>query len=146
MKELVTTALFSNPPASILAQPNNLKPNAEPTTTLKSHSRKQSLSAATVTTEDDSTILIQSCKSVEEIIRQRLLRREAVEDDADDAFFVADLGEVVRQYNQWTGLLPRIEPFFAMKCNPDPMVVKLMSTLKTGFDCASKVGLLFYII
>ncbi|KAJ1810447.1 Ornithine decarboxylase [Coemansia sp. RSA 2598] len=61
--------------------------------------------------------------------------------DAEDAFFVADLGEVQRQFAQWTQLLPRIQPFFAIKCNPDPLVVKLLARLGAGFDCASKAEL-----
>lgn len=28
--------------------------------------------------------------------------------------------------------------FLAVKCNPDPMVVKMLAALGTGFDCASK--------
>ncbi|RKP34875.1 pyridoxal-dependent decarboxylase [Dimargaris cristalligena] len=58
--------------------------------------------------------------------------------EAEDAFFVADLGEVYRQYLQWRQLLPRVEPFYAVKCNPDPSVIRLMVKLGIGFDCASR--------
>lgn len=57
---------------------------------------------------------------------------------ADDAFFVADIGDTIRQYDQWRRLLPRVQPFFAMKCNPDPVIVSLLASLGCGFDCASK--------
>lgn len=30
----------------------------------------------------------------------------------EDAFFIADLGEITRQYRRWMHLLPRIEPFY----------------------------------
>lgn len=30
-----------------------------------------------------------------------------------------------------------VEPFYAMKCNPDPVIVKLLATLGCGFDCAT---------
>ena len=36
-------------------------------------------------------------------------------DDADEyenAFFVADLGDVTRQYHQWRSMLSRVEPFY----------------------------------
>ncbi|KAI8987262.1 ornithine decarboxylase [Mycotypha africana] len=59
-------------------------------------------------------------------------------DHDENAFFVADLGEVIRQFVRWKTLLPRIEPFYAVKCNPDLMVVKLLASLGLGFDCASK--------
>lgn len=63
-------------------------------------------------------------------------------DDCDagdeDAFFVADLGDVYRQHLRWKKHLGRIIPHFAVKCNPDPMVIRLLAALGTGFDCASK--------
>ena len=31
-----------------------------------------------------------------------------------------------------------VEPFYAMKCNPDPVIVRLLATLGCGFDCATK--------
>ncbi|KAI8594757.1 pyridoxal-dependent decarboxylase [Dissophora ornata] len=63
---------------------------------------------------------------------------ESEDAEAENAFYVADLGEVYRQHLRWKALLPRIEPFFAMKCNPDPMVMHLLASLGAGFDCASK--------
>jgi ornithine decarboxylase len=43
----------------------------------------------------------------------------------------------VRQYEQWTTLLPRVKPFYAVKCNPDPGLVKTLAHIGAGFDCAS---------
>ncbi|PIL28106.1 hypothetical protein GSI_09757 [Ganoderma sinense ZZ0214-1] len=59
------------------------------------------------------------------------------EPDAEKAFFVADLSSVYRQHERWKKLLPDIEPFYAVKCNPDPYVLRLLAGLGTGFDCAS---------
>ena len=56
----------------------------------------------------------------------------------EDTFFVADLGEVYRQYLRWKLNLPRVKPFYAVKCNPDMKVLELLSGLGAGFDCASK--------
>ncbi|KAI8146583.1 pyridoxal-dependent decarboxylase [Fennellomyces sp. T-0311] len=55
-----------------------------------------------------------------------------------DPFHVGDLGDVYRQHLKWKALLPRIEPFYAVKCNPDQHLVKYLSTLGIGFDCASR--------
>ncbi|KAL1915961.1 uncharacterized protein VTP21DRAFT_6349 [Calcarisporiella thermophila] len=74
--------------------------------------------------------------SVQDALRLQL--RATDDADAGDAFFVADLGEVLRQDRKWKQLLPRIEPFYAVKCNPDPAVLRLMAALGNGFDCASK--------
>ena len=35
-------------------------------------------------------------------------------------------------------MLPRVKPFFAIKCNPDPVLIKtLVVAGDCGFDCAS---------
>ena len=60
------------------------------------------------------------------------------EDGAEDAFFVADLGDVYRQHMRWKKHLKRVTPHYAVKCNPDPEVIRLLAALGTGFDCASK--------
>ncbi|KAL5485889.1 SPE1 [Sanghuangporus weigelae] len=59
------------------------------------------------------------------------------EPDAEKAFFVADLSYVYKQHERWKRCLPAIEPFYAVKCNPDPYVLRLLAALGTGFDCAS---------
>ncbi|KAJ1834658.1 Ornithine decarboxylase [Coemansia sp. RSA 2711] len=69
---------------------------------------------------------------------QDALHARAGQRDAEDAFFVADLGEVRRQLAQWLDVLPRVQPFFAVKCNPDAHVVRLLARMGAGFDCASK--------
>jgi ornithine decarboxylase len=33
--------------------------------------------------------------------------------------------------------LPRVEPFYAVKCNPEPALIKTLAELGAGFDCAS---------
>ncbi len=75
-----------------------------------------------------------------EIIKSRVLHGMpcGIESDLEDSFFVSDLGDVVRQFKLFKRLLPRIEPFFAMKCCPDPMVLQVLNRLGTGFDCASR--------
>ncbi|KAJ1678623.1 Ornithine decarboxylase [Spiromyces aspiralis] len=69
---------------------------------------------------------------------QDIVRMRVAAEDAEDAFFIADLGEIICQFAQWKRLLPRVEPFYAVKCNPDPHVVSTMAELGSGFDCASK--------
>ncbi|OBZ72018.1 Ornithine decarboxylase [Grifola frondosa] len=59
------------------------------------------------------------------------------EADAEKAFFVADLSYVYKQHERWKKYLPDIEPYYAVKCNPDPYVLRLLAALGTGFDCAS---------
>ncbi|KAI1438871.1 ornithine decarboxylase [Xylaria sp. CBS 124048] len=73
-------------------------------------------------------------------LRQRVesIDHETCEPGDEDTFFVGDLGEVYRQHMRWKKNLPRVKPFYAVKCNPDPKVIQLLAGLGTGFDCASK--------
>jgi len=48
------------------------------------------------------------------------------------------MGDVVRKHKLWTTQLPRVEPFYAVKCNDDTTVLAILAQLGTGFDCASK--------
>lgn len=59
-------------------------------------------------------------------------------EDIDDGFYVCDLGDVVAKHQRWLREFPRIRPFYAIKCNPDPTMLKTLLALGTGFDCASK--------
>ncbi|RIA98519.1 ornithine decarboxylase [Glomus cerebriforme] len=78
-----------------------------------------------------------SMLSVKEVLKSRVLSDD-YEIENNDAFFVADLGEIYRQHLRWKTHLPRVEPFYAVKCNGDPMLLRLLAALGTGFDCASK--------
>ncbi|KAJ8289508.1 hypothetical protein GJAV_G00002130 [Gymnothorax javanicus] len=55
-----------------------------------------------------------------------------------DAFFVVDLGEILRKHFRWVRAMPRVKPFYAVKCNDKYPVVKMLALLGTGFDCASQ--------
>ncbi|KAI3651672.1 hypothetical protein MP228_002975 [Amoeboaphelidium protococcarum] len=59
-------------------------------------------------------------------------------DREEDAFFVADLGEIIRQHVRWKMQLPRVAPFYAVKCNTDMGVLNTLVKQGIGFDCASK--------
>eukprot|EP00657_Telonema_sp_P-1_P005563 TRINITY_DN23017_c0_g1_i1.p1 TRINITY_DN23017_c0_g1~~TRINITY_DN23017_c0_g1_i1.p1 ORF type:complete len:184 (+),score=43.66 TRINITY_DN23017_c0_g1_i1:81-632(+) len=48
-----------------------------------------------------------------------------------------DLGQIERQYSKWCSLMPRVRPFYAVKSNPDPEIVRTLLHAGAGFDCAS---------
>lgn len=56
----------------------------------------------------------------------------------DTGFFIVDLSKVTDQYYRWLQNLPRVKPFYAVKSNPNPMILKLLALLGAGFDCASR--------
>ncbi|KAE8381506.1 pyridoxal-dependent decarboxylase [Aspergillus bertholletiae] len=55
----------------------------------------------------------------------------------DNPFFIADLGQVTRQHRRWKLNLPSVQPFYAVKCNSDSLLLRTLAGLGTGFDCAS---------
>ena len=59
--------------------------------------------------------------------------------DPEDPFMVVDLGQVFELHAGWEEALPAIRPFYAVKCNEDPLLLKILAALGAGFDCASKV-------
>ena len=55
----------------------------------------------------------------------------------DRPFFVSDVGVVERQYGRWCAELPAVQPFYAVKCNPDEALMKTLAASGCGFDVAS---------
>lgn len=77
---------------------------------------------------------------IKETLQQQIAQidTDCCEPDEENAFYVADLGEIYRQHMRWKTNLPRVKPFYAVKCNPDEEVISLLAKLGAGFDCASK--------
>uniref|UniRef100_A0A8C6T057 ornithine decarboxylase n=1 Tax=Neogobius melanostomus TaxID=47308 RepID=A0A8C6T057_9GOBI len=55
-------------------------------------------------------------------------------------FYVGNLDSVFEKHQKWQTLLPRVTPFYAVKCNNNLAVLRTLSALGTGFDCASKMS------
>ena len=56
----------------------------------------------------------------------------------DESFYVIDLSTVERLHTAWLKAMPRVSPFYAVKCNPDEGIVGMLAALGAGFDCASQ--------
>ena len=54
-----------------------------------------------------------------------------------ETFHVIDSGRVESLYGAWRQHLPDVRPFYAVKCNPDPVILRTIAGLGGGFDCAS---------
>ena len=57
---------------------------------------------------------------------------------SDQPFYVVNLKDVIHKINLWRDNLPLVEPFYAIKSNPDEIIIKLMASMGLNFDCASK--------
>eukprot|EP00475_Leptophrys_vorax_P043046 TRINITY_DN8162_c0_g2_i1.p2 TRINITY_DN8162_c0_g2~~TRINITY_DN8162_c0_g2_i1.p2 ORF type:complete len:926 (+),score=80.03 TRINITY_DN8162_c0_g2_i1:730-3507(+) len=64
--------------------------------------------------------------------------RECVNGGLDSAFYLMDTGMALQLYSTWTKLMPRVHPFYAVKCNPDPALLSILASVGSGFDVASK--------
>uniref|UniRef100_A0A183BX92 ornithine decarboxylase n=1 Tax=Globodera pallida TaxID=36090 RepID=A0A183BX92_GLOPA len=53
------------------------------------------------------------------------------------SFTIVNLNKVVCRHRKWCELLPNVKPFYAVKCNNDPFLLRTLATLGVGFDCAS---------
>jgi len=70
--------------------------------------------------------------TIPELISQRIER-----DHVEEPFYVVNLAHIEQQLKKWHSQLPRVQPYYAVKCNPDPMIVELLASLGANFDCAS---------
>lgn len=58
-------------------------------------------------------------------------------EEGTDTFYVLNLDDIVRKHENILKQMPRIKPFFAVKCNDHDTVLQTLAKLGTGFDCAS---------
>jgi diaminopimelate decarboxylase len=60
------------------------------------------------------------------------------DNQSEQAFYIIDLGEITRTYINWTTMLPDVKPYYAVKCNPNPVLLEALAALGANFDCASE--------
>jgi diaminopimelate decarboxylase len=57
---------------------------------------------------------------------------------SEHAFYLVDLGEITSCYINWMKFMPDIKPYYAVKCNPNPVLLEALASLGANFDCASE--------
>jgi ornithine decarboxylase len=72
-----------------------------------------------------------------DIINQYLEKKRG-----EQSFVLVDLGDIIRQYYRWKKNLPRVIPYYAIKCNPCSIIIELLNKLGCCFDCASQQEIL----
>ncbi|XP_049925254.1 ornithine decarboxylase-like [Epinephelus moara] len=75
-------------------------------------------------------------QTINDFIEDKIKELGSVE--SEEPFCVANLDSVFKKHLRWLTELPRVKPFYAVKCNNTAAVLRMMSALDTGFDCASK--------
>ena len=90
--------------------------------------------AAAVMAAHNTAFLPEGSAAAIEAHAQTLIQQHTLE----NSFYVVDLGAVVRLHKAWCQAMPRVQPFYAVKCHPNPAVMGVLAALGTGFDCASQ--------
>ena len=54
-----------------------------------------------------------------------------------DTFYLVDLTTVILKYKYFKEYMPRVQPFYAVKCNPDPYLIHTLVGCGAGLDVAS---------
>ena len=57
---------------------------------------------------------------------------------SEHAFYIIDLGEITNAYSNWIQHLPTVQPYYAVKCNSNPVLLESLASLGANFDCASE--------
>ncbi|XP_013383988.1 ornithine decarboxylase [Lingula anatina] len=68
---------------------------------------------------------------------RHLIKDKLQQGDDMRPFYIANLDDIVNKHKHWVKLMPRVKPFYAVKCNNTEPVVKTIAALGAGFDCAS---------
>jgi ornithine decarboxylase len=56
----------------------------------------------------------------------------------DGSFRVTNLSSIERQVILWKRQLPDVIPYYAVKCNPDPVILNVLAKMGINFDCATQ--------
>uniref|UniRef100_A0A1L8E2C4 ornithine decarboxylase n=1 Tax=Nyssomyia neivai TaxID=330878 RepID=A0A1L8E2C4_9DIPT len=84
---------------------------------------------------DNEITLFEGPFDADAILREKLYELDGGQ---DEALMVCNLTDVAQKFNNWRTKMPRVKPFYAVKCNDDDNVIRLLALLGAGFDCASR--------
>ncbi|XP_078099391.1 ornithine decarboxylase-like [Sander vitreus] len=97
---------------------------------------KNELGVHVLSPENCDIDILDNGRTVKDVIDNKI--KELGQVDNEEPFYVANLDSIYERHLRWLANLPRVKPFYAVKCNNTAAVLRMMSALDTGFDCASK--------
>jgi ornithine decarboxylase len=74
-------------------------------------------------------------ETVEALMNRKISEGQVPE---NEPFYIINLNTIVKKFEEWQSALPRVKPFYAMKCNPNIAIIRTLASLGVNFDCASK--------
>lgn len=85
--------------------------------------------------EDDRIHIMDEELSSTELINQLTINGTI---NQEDPFYIFNIGDVIKKHQNWIEKMPRVAPYYAVKCNDNDVVLATLALLGTSFDCASK--------
>jgi diaminopimelate decarboxylase len=77
-------------------------------------------------------------QKIEKFDSNQIISEHIAKTGTDESFFIVNVDEVINRFILWNKLMPRVKPFYAVKCNNHPAILSTLAALGTGFDCASR--------
>ena len=134
----LTNPKFSIEPSKTEKKLSNLNLNEIPRNTDNKTENKKYISLNDELHYDNLTDILKNSNLISSRDSNLLLKNLISEMETDNPIFLADLSKLVHQHLKWIENLPTVKPFYAVKCNNNPEVVKTLIKLGCSFDCASK--------
>lgn len=75
--------------------------------------------------------ILDSETKMESILRE-------IAENQENSFFVCNVDRIVRNFKIFKEKLPRLQPFFSVKCNDYATVLEILAALGSGFNCTTK--------
>uniref|UniRef100_U5ET48 Putative ornithine decarboxylase n=1 Tax=Corethrella appendiculata TaxID=1370023 RepID=U5ET48_9DIPT len=85
-------------------------------------------------TQDERIEIVDGQVNIRSIMDQHIASNQA----NDEPFYIFNVGDMVRKHQNWIEKMPRVQPFYAVKCNDNDIGLATLAALGAGFDCASK--------
>lgn len=82
--------------------------------------------------KENDVMLVDSSSTTSDLI-QNIIEKY----NPEGSFYIIDIGRIIRRVKLWKELFPLVDPFYAVKCNSNKVICKLLSLMGVGFDVAS---------
>jgi ornithine decarboxylase len=82
--------------------------------------------------KENDVMLVESTSTTSDLI-QNIIEKY----NPEGSFYIIDIKRILRRVKLWKELFPLVDPFYAVKCNSNKVICKLLSLTGVGFDVAS---------
>lgn len=86
--------------------------------------------------DESDVMMVEEGFTTRDLLESLLLK--VAQTGSQEAFFVANLEDVVKKHVHLLKALPRVKPFYPLKCNSSKGVVQMLAGLGAGFSCTNK--------